>query len=152
MPRSLMTRSRRAAITAAMMTLVSACTTFEPISPRVGLSQSTLEVQFATPIRLVGRTRDGEQVVRRDVLRVAGRPLEVRNDSLVLEVARWQGFFFWRHEFRPFIAVLPTSDTCTNLGWRRFSRGRTAALILGPPVAAWVLLLILCQYQPCFFT
>lgn len=41
MPGSLMIRLPVAAVSAAMMTLVSACTTFQPISPRVGLGERT---------------------------------------------------------------------------------------------------------------
>jgi hypothetical protein len=129
----------------AMVMLLSACTTFVPMSPRASLGQSRLELHFATPIELVGQRQDGERVVRKQVRWVAGRPLGVRNDSLVLEVERWSGIDRWQRESRPFIAVIRTADSCTDVGTRHFSGGRTTAFILSVPVVAWVLLWILCD-------
>jgi len=145
-------RLRTRWLVGALVTFASGCTTLTPISPRVGLSLPEVEVRFASPIRLVARTHAGAEVVRRDVTRVVGRPLEVRNDTLVLEVTRWQGIglLSQNRESPPLVAALPVSDSSTDIGTRRYSRGRTAALILGPPVIAWALLFILCSMDPCF--
>lgn len=82
-------RLRSRQLLSAVMTLASACTTFVPISPRVGLNQRELEVRFTTPRRLVARSHTGAEVVRRDVTRAVGRLLEVRDDTL----RRWRGLW-----------------------------------------------------------
>jgi hypothetical protein len=123
----------------AMMTLLSACTTFEPTSPQLGVRHSRVEVHFATAIDLVGRTVEGATVVRRQVRQLVGRPLALRGDSLVLEVTRLSGADHWGRESRPFVAAIPTTDNSIAVGTRRSSRGRTGALILSIPFAAWLL-------------
>jgi hypothetical protein len=132
----------------ALLTFASGCTTFTRVSPREGLSQSQVEVYFATPQRIVAR-QAGAEVVRRNVTRLAGRALEVRGDTLVLEIRRWEASGSWMQESPPLIAALPASDASTIIGTRRISGWRTAAVILGPPVIAFTLLFILCSIDPC---
>jgi hypothetical protein len=98
-----------------------------------------VEVHFATPIDLVGRTVEGATVVRRQVRRVVARPLALRGDSLVLEVTRSFSADSWGRESRPFVAAIATTDDSIAIGTRRSSRGRTGALILSIPFAAWLL-------------
>ena len=146
-----MSRSRRWRwLIAALLTSAPGCTTFDAISPRVGLTRPAIEVQFATPLRLVARSHTGEEVVRPHVTRVVGRPVEVRNDTLVLAITRWEASARWWYESPPLVATLPTSDAGTYIGTRRISAWRTAAVILGPPVAAFLLFAIVCSIDPCF--
>ena len=123
----------------ATLMLLSACTAFAPVSPQLGVRLPRVEVRFATPIDLVGRTVEGATVVRRQVRRVVARPLALRGDSLVLEVTRSFSADSWGRESRPFVAVISTTDKSIAVGTRRSSRGRTGALILSIPVAAWLL-------------
>jgi hypothetical protein len=103
-------------------------------------------------VRLVA-TRGGERVVRRNVTRVGGRALDVRGDTVVLQVSRWQSTGFWAREWPPLVATVVASDACTDVGTRRYSPGRTAAAILAPPVIAYVLFFIVCSSAPvpCFY-
>jgi hypothetical protein len=123
----------------ATLMLLSACTAFAPVSPQLGVRHRRVEVHFATPIYLVGRTVEGATVVRRQVRRVVARPLALRGDSLFLEVTRSFGADSWGRESRPFVAAIPTMDNSIAVGTRRSSRGRTGALVLGIPFAAWLL-------------
>jgi hypothetical protein len=123
----------------ATLMLLSACTAFAPVSPQLGVRLLRVEVRFATPMDLVGRTVEGATVVRRQVRRVVARPLALRGDSLVLEVTRSLSADSWGRESRPFVAAIPTTDSSIAVGTRRSSRGRTGALILSIPFAAWLL-------------
>lgn len=78
-----------------------------------------------------------------------GRPLAVRADSLVVEVERWTSRNRWGEEKAPFVVVIDATDACVELGNRRFSPARTVAMVLATPVIAWVVLFIICQYDPC---
>jgi hypothetical protein len=123
--------------------LLSACTAFQPISSDLSIGQNQLEVQFAPPSDLVGRTADGATIVRRGVRRVVGRPVALRTDSLALEVARSFSSDSWGRESRPFVVMIRTTDASIAIGTRRRSGGRTAALILSIPAAAWIMFGIL---------
>jgi hypothetical protein len=131
------------------MTLLSACASFEPISPHVGLAQRRLEVRFATPTQLVGQTAGGERVVRERVRWAIGRPLMLRNDSLVLNVDRWGNTEGRWWESRPFVAVIPTVESGTDVGTRRASGRRIATYVLAAPFAAYILLWIMCEVGQC---
>jgi hypothetical protein len=135
-----------------LVPFMAACTSFHQVPANASVSRPELDVRFASPTRLVGRSHTGAEVVRRHVLRVIGRPLEVRRDSLVLEV-KWSqgvGAFTRKIEYPPFVAVVPLSDPKVTVGERRFSRGRTAAAVLGPPVTLIVLFFIVCSAGECF--
>jgi hypothetical protein len=137
-----------------LLTLVSGCSTFAPISPHAARSQPEIEVHFGAPRRLVARSQAGEEVVRREVTRLVGRPLEMRGDTLVLEITRWQASDFanpfWNHESSPLVAALSVSDPYTEFGRRRFSRRRTAALVLSPFVIAFALFFLVCGVGECW--
>lgn len=135
----------RSCLLLGVVATVSGCTTFVPVSPRASLNEPEVEVHFATPRRLDARNAAGESVVRHSVTAVAGRTLEVRGDTVVLRISRWVGLGFWNRETQPLVTTLVASDACTDLGTRRYSRGRTTAAILGPPVIAWIVLYIACN-------
>jgi hypothetical protein len=138
----------------ALLALASACTSFRQVTPDASLSRPMLEVRFASPTLLVGRSNTGAEVVRRDVVRLTGRPLAVRGDSLVLEVWRSQGIglFSRKSESPPFVAVVQASDPSVDVGERRLSHRRTLAAVLGPPVIAYMVVFIYCSTQRfCFW-
>jgi hypothetical protein len=133
----------------AIVTLLSACAPFQPMSPSVGVGQRRLEVRFATPTQLVGQTASGDRVVRERVRWIVGRPLMLRNDSLVLRVERWGNPDNWWWESPPFVSVLATTDSGITFGTRRASGRRIATFVLAAPFAAYILLWIMCESGQC---
>ena len=142
-------RRRRCWLVGALALLAAGCTSFRRIPPRAVLSHRALEVRFDTPTQVVARSRAGTDVVLRHVLGVAGRPVELRGDTLMLEITRWQGIGILSYETAPIVAALLLSDPHIDFGTRGFSGHRAAAITLGPPVAAFVLLLFLCSKYQC---
>jgi hypothetical protein len=114
-----------------------------PADPAANLAGREIEASFARPRELEARTRSGTRIVLPDVRGVRGRALEIRNDTLILEISWWRRSAAWQREPSPAVAPLRLSDPATRIGQRRLSPGRTLAMIVVTPAVLFAFAFIL---------
>ena len=130
----------------ALLPLLSACVTFDKLSPRTAVTRRQIEVRFMSPRQVSGRSYSGEEITWRGVTRLIGRPVAARGDTLVLQVAGWASRSSWSWTSPPVIAEI-VPHWSTEVGRQQFSAGRTVALIVATPVTLVLLAILLCLYD-----
>jgi hypothetical protein len=91
-----MPRVRHLVSFVATLILASGCMALRPADPAANLTGQQIEVDFAGPRELEARTRSGTRIVLPDIRAVRGRPLEIRTDTLVLEISWWLRSASWQ--------------------------------------------------------
>ena len=135
---------------AALLTVsiaATGCHAAYPLTAPLGTDSRELVVRFLPPRPMEGRTAAG--VLRREanVESIRGRAITVRSDTLVLEVEWLQkSDVDWKLVSPTVVMAVPIGDPAVRIRERRISPGRTlAAVVLLPPVIAWIALYIYCS-------
>jgi hypothetical protein len=128
---------------AGLIAASSGCMTAHPIHQQVNVGSRQLELTFTTPREIEARGRSGARIVLQDLHGVRGRAVELRGDTLVLEIAWWRASGIWQREAPPVVATLRVSEVGAPLRERRVSAGRTVALLTVTPAVLFLLALAL---------
>jgi hypothetical protein len=132
--------------------LACACSAVRPATAPLSENRRLIEVSFATPRTLQARTRAGVPVTLHRVAQLRGRVLDASGDTLVLAAGSARAFELWEPLSPPLVVTLRTSDRELRVGERYISASRTgAAVLLLPPLLAWLALFVWCEaLGPCW--
>jgi hypothetical protein len=124
---------------AAGLALAAGCTSVRPITGS-SIAGRDIQVEFARPRDVEVLARGGGVVLLDDVRAVRGRAVDVRGDTLVLEVSSWRGSGIWQPRSPAVVAALLFLDPELLFGEHRLSTKRTLLAAVGVPAVVLALL------------